>query len=313
MTTFYTAKNWAKGTLSASISATATSATLNTGNGASFPSSGTYPAVVYPADGSPEDGEIIEVTARSTDVLTLGTRGFESTTGKAHSAGELVVMHVTAGYQTQMATAVTALEGTMSAIVSDIAVGPANLCGGYGSSGVTIGTTGDISTNGDLLVDGSAQIVGLLRPWTAWVPARQFASASGSPTLATLSASPKHDAWALDASAVEELACFVALPPAYTGQTIKVEVFWTATSAGSGDVRWIFRGNSHADGDTLAAAFNADVDDTFQGASKVHIVSYSATESTGRLLAIGIGRRADNAADTLAQDALFLGAMVSIL
>lgn len=162
---------------------------------------------------------------------------------------------------------------------------------------------------------GEVVASGMIRPWNQWVPASAFLIANGTPssTSWTGGSALKHTGWLLDQSSTEELACMIALPAGYTGQTITTEIYWTGDSTGSGAVRWITRGAVAADGGAIALAFNSDVDDTYQGADILHIVSVTATESAGRALSLGIGRRADHANDTLAQDAVFLGAMISIL
>lgn len=172
-----------------------------------------------------------------------------------------------------------------------------------------------VSETGNTTIAGSLTVSGFLRPWSMWVPASQFVASSGSPTLATWTGSGamKHSAWFLDQSSIEELSCIIVLPTGYSGQSITTEIIWTGDSAGSGVVRWIYRGNAVTDGETMALAFNADVEDTYQGADITHIATSASTEAASRVFCFGVGRRADNANDTLAQDAIFLGAMISIL
>jgi hypothetical protein len=85
-------KNFAKGTLSTGISAGATSIVLSTGDGAKFPApatDGAFNAVVwdsttYPDPADDPNVEIVRVTARSSDTLTV-TRAQESTSAAAHN------------------------------------------------------------------------------------------------------------------------------------------------------------------------------------------------------------------------------------
>jgi hypothetical protein len=85
-------KNFAKGTLSTGISAGATSIVLSTGDGAKFPApatDGAFNAVVwdsttYPDPADDPNVEIVRVTARTSDTLTV-TRAQESTTAAAHN------------------------------------------------------------------------------------------------------------------------------------------------------------------------------------------------------------------------------------
>ena len=82
---------------------TAAGVTLNleSGQGASFPSSGVFVITVwdnesYPNPGSDPNMEIMWVSSRSTDALTV-VRAKESTTGVAHAKGSRVEMLVTTG------------------------------------------------------------------------------------------------------------------------------------------------------------------------------------------------------------------------
>lgn len=81
------AKNFAKGTLSASIDETDTSLTVESGQGARFPASG-FNAVIWNATDYPDpsddpDVEIVRVTAKSVDTLTI-TRAQEGTAATPH-------------------------------------------------------------------------------------------------------------------------------------------------------------------------------------------------------------------------------------
>lgn len=103
MTTFLVPKNNANGKLNADITDVATSLTLQSGEGARFPS--TYPFHIS------IDNEILKCTNRSDDTLTV-TRAQESTSAAAHSAGVTVAMNVTAQYFTEIQDAVGALAAT---------------------------------------------------------------------------------------------------------------------------------------------------------------------------------------------------------
>jgi hypothetical protein len=87
MTTFLVPKNNANSTLLATITAGATSLAVATGEGARFPSTFPYHISI--------DSEILQVTARTTDTLTV-VRGQESTAGAAHSLGAAVRLNITA-------------------------------------------------------------------------------------------------------------------------------------------------------------------------------------------------------------------------
>lgn len=86
--------NNAVGTLSAGITDTDTSLVLASGQGTVFPTlgAGDY---FFLTLGSPGNTEIVKVTARSGDTLTI-TRAQESTTAKAYGVGALAQLLVTA-------------------------------------------------------------------------------------------------------------------------------------------------------------------------------------------------------------------------
>lgn len=105
-TTFLVPKNNANSKLAADITAIATSLTVQSGEGARFPS--TYPFNIS------IDNEIIKVTNRSTDTMTV-TRAQESTSAASHKAGANVQLNITAKAISDLNTAVNALEAAPTA------------------------------------------------------------------------------------------------------------------------------------------------------------------------------------------------------
>jgi len=81
-------KNRAASALAAGITATDTSLSVTTGEGAKFPDSGDFNITI--------EDEILRCTARSTDTLTV-TRAQEGTTAAAHIAGKSIELRITAG------------------------------------------------------------------------------------------------------------------------------------------------------------------------------------------------------------------------
>jgi len=90
--------NNAESTLASGINASVTSIPLATGGGALFPTPGQgyYVTIEEGPITAPTGREIVLVTARSSDTLTV-TRARQSTTGTAFSAGARVVLRITAG------------------------------------------------------------------------------------------------------------------------------------------------------------------------------------------------------------------------
>jgi hypothetical protein len=90
------ANQLAPGALGASLTDVATSITLATGDGATFPAAGPYRVLIHDIT-TGANAEIITVASRSGDVLTVAARGQETTTGVAHASGDPVHLVLTAG------------------------------------------------------------------------------------------------------------------------------------------------------------------------------------------------------------------------
>lgn len=141
-TTFLVPKNNANSKLAADITAVATSLTVQSGEGARFPS--TYPFNIS------IDNEILKVTNRSTDTMTV-SRAQESTSAASHKAGANVQLNITAKAISDLNTAVNTAE---AAIVALQAAPPA-----HGSSHEN-GGADEISVAGlsGLLADGQTPL-----------------------------------------------------------------------------------------------------------------------------------------------------------
>jgi hypothetical protein len=87
--------NNAFATLAASITSSATSITLTTGQGARFPSLGAGDYFYATLVDTSNNLEIVKCTARSTDVLTV-VRAQESTTARAYNTGDRIEIRITA-------------------------------------------------------------------------------------------------------------------------------------------------------------------------------------------------------------------------
>jgi hypothetical protein len=87
--------NNAFGTLASSITNSATSITLTTGQGARFPTLSAGDYFYATLIDTSNNLEIVKCTARSTDVLTV-TRAQENTTARAYSAGDRIEIRITA-------------------------------------------------------------------------------------------------------------------------------------------------------------------------------------------------------------------------
>ena len=111
--------NNAVSTLASSISNSATSITVASGDGALFPSltgSEYFRATLID---SSNNLEIVKVTARSSDVLTV-TRAQESTTARAFSSGDRIELRITAQSLVDVSTQITALGSDLGTNGNDI-------------------------------------------------------------------------------------------------------------------------------------------------------------------------------------------------
>lgn len=108
MTTFHVPKNRAYSTLTAAVTAVATSWTV--ADGTKFPS--TFPFNVTC------ELEIAECTNRVGNVLTV-TREQEGTTKTTHALGAIVSLNVTAKYITELQDAINALEVVTASMLDD--------------------------------------------------------------------------------------------------------------------------------------------------------------------------------------------------
>ena len=115
--------NFAESTLSAGITSGATSFNVSAGTGAKFPSSYTYPLVIYNCTdygraSQDPNVEIVTVTNRATDTFTI-TRGQEGTTAVAHNtAGKTycVELNLTKGMWDRIASTIAATAGGINGV-----------------------------------------------------------------------------------------------------------------------------------------------------------------------------------------------------
>lgn len=120
--------NFAESTLATGLTAGATSFNVAAGTGAKFPSSYTYPLVIYNCTdygraSQDPNVEIVTVTNRATDTFTV-TRGQESTTAVAHNtAGKVycVELNLTKGMWDRIASTISAAAGGVNGLFDCIA------------------------------------------------------------------------------------------------------------------------------------------------------------------------------------------------
>ena len=102
--------NNAYATLAASITSGATSITLTTGEGARFPAASSPDYFYATLIDSSNNLEIVKVTNRATDVLTV-VRAQESTTARAYTSGDRIELRITAAALNAISEATAAGDG----------------------------------------------------------------------------------------------------------------------------------------------------------------------------------------------------------
>lgn len=146
---------------------------------------------------------------------------------------------------------------------------------------------------------------------TVFVPAPMFALGSGAPQL--LSAGSRVSAWLLDSAAAENVRGSFNVPPSW--QTARVDLLWANQGAGAGDVVWSVVGGPATADVALADGFTIpDLTVTAPLVSVVTVtnlsVSLTLTPGPNHLR---VQRQAANVADTLANDACFIGVLFTRL
>lgn len=153
-------KNNAYSTLASGINDSATSITLAAGTGARFPAAGGSDYFYATLINTSNQLEVVKVTARSTDTLTV-VRGQDGTTARAYSASDRIELRVTAALLTDIRDSVTPGDGTVTtAKIADANVTLAKLAAAVQELLVPTGTVnpyaGASAPSGWLLCYGQA-------------------------------------------------------------------------------------------------------------------------------------------------------------
>jgi hypothetical protein len=147
--------NNAISTLASGINNSATSITVASGDGAKFPSltgSEYFRATLIDAS---NNLEIVKVTARSSDVLTV-TRAQESTTARAFSSGDRIELRITAQSLLDAATTLTSLAANLDANSSTIDMnGNEFILDADGDTSITADTDDQV----DIKIGGTDRVV----------------------------------------------------------------------------------------------------------------------------------------------------------
>jgi hypothetical protein len=158
----------------------------------------------------------------------------------------------------------------------------------------------------DLWIDDSASGVSAIEPTNdLYLTARQLTNPTGSPTL-TGASSTGHPVWNLDAATVERVGSVIPRFPAHW-TTYNIDLWWTNSGAGSGDVVWRYDYLNVSDGDSLDTLTSASQVVAAAPAQNILEVTSLATglavPAAGDALSATVLRNASSAFDTLANDA----------
>ena len=150
--------NYASAPLAASISSSATTITVTSGQGALFPAVPAGSIFYATLTDSSNNLEIVKITARSTDAMTV-VRAQEGTTARAYAAADKLELRVTAaglGNMVQLdgAQTITGVKTFSGGIVANVT--------GTVTGNVTGNLTGNVTGNvtGDLTGDVTGNLTG---------------------------------------------------------------------------------------------------------------------------------------------------------
>ncbi len=183
------------------------------------------------------------------------------------------------------------------------------------SGNIQIGTPGSNSLN--IASSGALTFSGTARPTkTLWFDANDFSVVAGSAAMGTVGAGSARG-YAFDAAADEAVTLNFRVPDNWVaGSDVTAYIYWCANAV-AGDCVWDLITVPLAESEAMAGAGNTDsVTDTTDGtANDLNItaavtISASTEWAAGDLVVLKVNRNADDAADTLAADAVLLGVRI---
>jgi hypothetical protein len=139
--------------------------------------------------------------------------------------------------------------------------------------------------------------------------AENFTITNGAPSLSSIGGSP---VWLLDAGVTEYVGATIDrgfIPARWV--SFSVEVWWANVAATAGDVRWALGHGQFGEGDAIGLvtinSVTAASPATENVAARTTLTSMGVPATTDPLQTLRIGRAGADAADTLGNDAAFLG------
>lgn len=152
------------------------------------------------------------------------------------------------------------------------------------------------------------------RQRSLWLPAGPtWLPVVGAPDFALRNS--LYGAFAFDKDAIEAIVSSFIVPQDYVSG-LAITIVWTNLGAGSGDVVWRVGLNNQGDGGTVVTLTGTDTAGVAAPAQNVWKYTASAATfpnaaSPGQHVSLTCGRIASNGADTLANDAGFVGYLIS--
>lgn len=157
-----------------------------------------------------------------------------------------------------------------------------------------------------------------------WIPAQSFTLSDGTPALAVRGGSTQYAAWAMDAAATEGVVTSFIIPEdAQTGNAdpLTCELIYTNLGAGLGNILWrtttvvldspLLSGDADVAGATADVTQVAPAQDILIGARFLTLGGVGIVP--GQLFLVKVSRIGGDAADTLANDAGFVGLWLSFV
>jgi len=162
----------------------------------------------------------------------------------------------------------------------------------------------------DTTIEAAVDALETLVPPIVWIPAQSFVAVLGTPVIGTAGGGRRH-VFLFDAAASETIETNLAIPIGWS--SFSTVIYWVNAGAGAGSVTWNLQGIHLAEGSSINAADNINnaVDFTEAAGAQDVIVETPCGNFTGltagRYLSLRVGRDGPTAADTLGNDAGFLG------
>jgi len=275
---------------------------------------------------TPETAEIMQVTAVSTNALTV-TRGVDGSSAKAFSDNDIVELRVVSATIQRIYDALT--DGndelnintlTTAGIVSvddttdtsSAVTGSIHTDGGVGiAKKLWVGT--DATINGDLLMGAS----GTNKTFNQWLSAGELqADTCAAVANRTLRAGDTIiSSLNFDQTTAENCTGAFCLPSDYDGSSLDFDIYWTSAS-GTGGVYFQINLGLYTDGEDMSGVNAGGTNSmTSAGADYLNILTISATPSYttagDTFLTFHCRRQTGQAADTLGADCELLGVNVS--